>query len=645
MKKIFILFTTLSSFLSFSQADFPEGINSGGDVIIDGHTRFRRFSDGLPTAKIGYKDSNFNFNTNIDGGGGNWSVSLKEIEKLKVDEFGDVIAFQNVYAKNFSDLKGKKWKIFGDSFSNTLDPDDYPYYVIQSTGLSAITFAVAGSRLNDQLVTLKNILITNPNYFIDTDIVSLHIGVNDFAGSGGGVGPLGDINSVIGDGTWAASLKDFIETIIGANPKIKLYLISPPEATGNGIVYKGTNSYGWTLKDLSVVMSQIGDYYSVQMIDLYSLSGFNATSIPQLTSDLLHPNMEGCKRLADIVYKAFVWNNNKGKDINPFKYNIFPGGLTTLNVYKNRVLSGTNDLPVYEDFIIYGNTPFPKARIQGVNSFQNSTRQGFRVVVVDAASVERKSIDFNGVGTVVVNPESYTDTGEKLQVNGTGKFTGNVIVPNGVLSSHAVNKSQLDAAISGVVTNKITQGGDSFGVAMSIGTNDGNNVQIKRSGSLRVEFNALGAEFKTALSNGFWSESTLSFADISNPARFTSQRTDAVPVLEISNTASTGSGDLIRFRKGISGTPTTVAGVRVDGRNYGADATAANDFITKGQYDAAKAIVDTALTTSQTNATLNAKYPSAPLPYVVFAPNVGSSMTYVKVTSTTWMAYSGVLLP
>lgn len=57
-----------------------------------------------------------------------------------------------------------------------------------------------------------------------------------------------------------------------------------------------------------------------------------------------------------------------------------------------------------------------------------------------------------------------------------------------------------------------------------------------------------------------------------------------------------------------------------------------------------RSIVDDLLTVTQTAATLNAKYPSVPIPYIVFAPNVGSSMTYVKISSTKWMAYTGVIL-
>lgn len=60
--------------------------------------------------------------------------------------------------------------------------------------------------------------------------------------------------------------------------------------------------------------------------------------------------------------------------------------------------------------------------------------------------------------------------------------------------------------------------------------------------------------------------------------------------------------------------------------------------------DVSKAIIDADLNTEQSAASLNAKYPSVALPYVVYAPNVNASMVYVKISSTKWMASAGTIL-
>lgn len=51
-------------------------------------------------------------------------------------------------------------------------------------------------------------------------------------------------------------------------------------------------------------------------------------------------------------------------------------------------------------------------------------------------------------------------------------------------------------------------------------------------------------------------------------------------------------------------------------------------------------IVDVALTTAQTSATLNAKYPSVKISTMVFAPGVGTGMFYIKRTSTQWSTWT-----
>lgn len=221
-------------------------------------------------------------------------------------------------------------------------------------------------------------------------------------------------------------------------------------------------------------------------------------------------------------------------------------------------------------------------------------------------------------------------------------------ITNGVTTSSPSQDAVFDALVlkadATTVTNKVTKGGDTDGSALVIGTNDANNVIIRRSGAQKILIDAIGTSLSTALSGGDWTAGNMNFGQVGNSTTITSGRTDSLPTLVVQNSGNTGTADLLQLKKSISGTLTTVSGLRSDGRVYGSDATASNDFITKGQYDIAKAIVDSALTTTQTAATLNAKYPSVPLPYVVFAPNVLSSMTYVKVNATQWMSYSGVLL-
>lgn len=55
-------------------------------------------------------------------------------------------------------------------------------------------------------------------------------------------------------------------------------------------------------------------------------------------------------------------------------------------------------------------------------------------------------------------------------------------------------------------------------------------------------------------------------------------------------------------------------------------------------------VTDTALTVTQTDALLNAKYPAAAQYSRVYAPNVGSGFVYTKSTATGWISQATVKL-
>ena len=204
----------------------------------------------------------------------------------------------------------KKWVLFGDSLSNTLLDPDYPFYVIQNLKLTGtVTNAVAGNTSADQLTILNSILTSTPTYFNSFDIASLLVGVNDWATNV----PLGNRQSLITDANFAGRLKAIIEKIITAKPSIRLYVMTPFETNSMAAPYNSFNTAGYTLREMSVLISQICSDYSVQCIDLYSLAQLNLQTIPTLLSDGVHPNSVGAKVIGDIVAKAFLSNNNKGK--------------------------------------------------------------------------------------------------------------------------------------------------------------------------------------------------------------------------------------------------------------------------------------------------------------------------------------------
>ena len=227
------------------------------------------------------------------------------------------------------ELAGENWVLFGDSFSDGIN-GEYGAVVRDKLSLNTVTtLAVSGHKMSQQLTVLDNTLSSNYNYFDSYQIVSVLIGINDFAQNT----TLGDRTSSIGSNTFAGYMKDFIETILTATPEVKLYFLSPPEGNGAGVTYQAANTAGWKLKDLSLLMSQICSDYSIQFIDLFSLSKFNLQTIGTYTSDGLHPNSAGSLYLGGIIAHAFI--NNCNSDITT------SGGLPTL--LNKGVLFGDNN--------------------------------------------------------------------------------------------------------------------------------------------------------------------------------------------------------------------------------------------------------------------------------------------------------------
>ena len=367
----------------------------------------------------------------------------------------------------------KKWVLFGDSISNTLLDPDYPYYVIQNLKLTGtVTNAVAGNTSADQLTILNSILTSTPTYFNSFDIASLLVGVNDWATNV----PLGNRQSLITDANFAGRIKAIIEKILTAKPGIKLYVMTPFETNSVAAPYNSFNTAGYTLREMSVLISQICSDYSVQCIDLYSLSQLNLKTIPTLLSDGVHPNSAGAKFIGDIVSKAFLSNNNKGKlvdtgikrkredlyeEVDNNIYKIQKGSFQPTTIYdvdykvglgksnpslKLEVVSTTVDPAPVLGSGTKGSVSFLSNNLL-FGEYIGSSNNGdtWHQVQRNDGNTTAYNLLFNPLGGNVIIG-SLANTGEKLQVTGSGKFTGTISASPATTANQVVVKSQLDAA-------------------------------------------------------------------------------------------------------------------------------------------------------------------------------------------------------
>lgn len=153
--------------------------------------------------------------------------------------------------------------------------------------------------------------VTRVNAIKNQDIVTIFGGVNDFLfGS-----PLGTMNDASDKTTtFYGALKYIIINLATNNPDAKLMLITPMKTNKyiktfneNGKLIQ--NSVGSTELDYVNAIKDIGNYYSIPVLDMYSNGNFNPYLPNQLgddrfTADGLHPTERGYERIAQQIAKA-----------------------------------------------------------------------------------------------------------------------------------------------------------------------------------------------------------------------------------------------------------------------------------------------------------------------------------------------------
>lgn len=144
------------------------------------------------------------------------------------------------------------------------------------------------------------------------DVVTIFGGINDFQWNA----PLG----TMADGadkptTFYGALKYVITTLSANNPKAKLMLITPMKTTkfqyhtydSDGNLMQNAN--GNTQLDFVNAIKQVGEYYSIPVLDMYSNSNYSPYLPSQVghdnfTADGLHPTAHGYERIARTIGHA-----------------------------------------------------------------------------------------------------------------------------------------------------------------------------------------------------------------------------------------------------------------------------------------------------------------------------------------------------
>ena len=226
-------------------------------------------------------------------------------------------------------LNGKKYCAVGDSITyGVRTTKKYHEYLKEYFSLSSVTnLGIDGSTVTSKSNGICDRLAKIPK---DSDLITLFAGTNDFFFAM----PLGEWytkdssnkRTLIKDKTtFRGALNIICEYLIDNFSNKLIYLMTPIHR------YKfmaqptdlEPNSKGIYLEEYVNCIIECGKIYSLPVIDLYSKSGLfpsntnNANLYFNPTSDYLHPNATGHKKIAQVIYKEIVNDMPLGSDYTP----------------------------------------------------------------------------------------------------------------------------------------------------------------------------------------------------------------------------------------------------------------------------------------------------------------------------------------
>lgn len=223
----------------------------------------------------------------------------------------------------FGVIAKTRWFALGDSITQGYYSKDgkligvtnynYPYYVGIINNYEVTNYGVGGSgyvhnaTVEDGLNAKDKVDTID---FSNCDLVTLAWGVNDWHYNC----KIGDISSSTqGDGTMVGNMMYCIEKILTDNPKCKIIVILPQNASAFGGDIESNWGLGTNLETSgtlqSVIDAQISvcQYYGIQYIDQTKQGIVNRFNIQSLLPDGLHPAEDGYINMAKYISKQLQY--------------------------------------------------------------------------------------------------------------------------------------------------------------------------------------------------------------------------------------------------------------------------------------------------------------------------------------------------
>lgn len=282
-------------------------------------------------------------------------------------------------------------------------------------------------------------------------------------------------------------------------------------------------------------------------------------------------------------------------------------------------------------FDVYGISASRGAN-NAVISGQANTTQGFIQFLNTDTSANGNGQIFTAQLQVGAGTISPTTDGE------VAVFGGEIKISDPTLPTSATTRIYVDTAID--ASGDIKQNGNSFGGTMTIGTNDGFNLVLKRNNIAKVIIGNTNVSFADNITGSASGSSSVSWGSDTSPSSLNkpASQSGGNPAFTINMNSGSATGDILQLASNTTGSLTTKFGVRKDGRAYGSNGVAGDDYVTLFQSE--RSVLNDSITTMPSAATLEASYPSVPLPYYVIAKNINSGASptiFIKHSVGVWL--------
>lgn len=213
------------------------------------------------------------------------------------------------------DLKNKKIGFLGDSITQGVGASNsennykgfrFSDVICDSTGAVQFNYGVSGTRIAKQTVPIEyepaagHFSLRVDSMENDLDVIIVFGGTNDF---GHGDAPLGEMSDRTEDSFYGA-LHFLINKLVNKYPESILVFLTPLHRLNENQCKNWQGIRCEPLIKYVEAIREVCQYYSIPVIDLYSISGIQ----PEIEvvknlymPDGLHPSDKGAKKIAEIV--------------------------------------------------------------------------------------------------------------------------------------------------------------------------------------------------------------------------------------------------------------------------------------------------------------------------------------------------------